>query len=158
MISGFSWEITRSGDGGRLSWVVTGPLTRAMHPRSSGSIPGVCRLPAPAWLPGAVEFAIPALIHADICVRRFWLPTEPTLLANLGPCAQWWRPQLGRGLPTEPGPVVVQECECTLFSAPPHSCGVSSPWPAASFPQSCQLKTYYLPAPPGAALGRSFIL
>lgn len=86
-------------------------------------------------------------------------PTPPgrRLLANLG------LPALEEAA-TQPriahraGPALAQECERTLFSAQPHSCGVSSLWPAASFPQSLQLKTYYLPAPPGAALGRSFIL
>lgn len=51
MISGFSWEITRSGDGGGLSWVVTGPLTRAMHPRSSGSITGCVQVASSCLAP-----------------------------------------------------------------------------------------------------------
>ena len=159
MISGFSWEIIRSGDrgGSNGDWPVCKSHGLPIHQVCSKSAP---RLPVPssAWL--AVNWGRrPLLWPSWHRTQGFWLP-GPRLAAGFWltshcVCARW--PEMPWGLPTEPVRVV-QECERALFSAQPHACGLSSPWPSASFPQSLQLKTYYLPTPPGAALGRSFIL
>lgn len=146
---------------GRESRMVTGRFARATDFQSTKSAqrarPG-CRFPVPAWL--AVNWSWrPLLWPSWHRTQGFWLPgprlAAGSWLTSHCVCARW--PEMPWGLPTEPVRVV-QECERTLFSAQPHACGLSSPWPAASFPQSLQLKTYYLPTPPGAALGRSFIL
>ena len=135
--------------------MVAGPFVGATHRQSIRSALGVCRLPACARVSVHVT---PALTLA-VSGSRVLAPRQDARCRLPLDCVY------AGGGPTRPaedcrraGLAVVQECEHTSFSAQPHSCGVSSPWPAASFPQSLQLKTYYLPAPPGAALGRSFIL